>query len=581
MQALMRSVLHRNRIRQRSWRYQEWISKYDTITGPQREELIDAVERMAHKPLISIIMPVYNIEEKWLRQALDSVLAQIYPNWELCIADDNSPEPGVRAVIEEYAAREGRVKAVFRKENGHISRASNSALELAGGEYTALMDHDDLLAEHALYYVAAEINVWPDAALIYSDEDKTDESGRRYQPNFKPDWSPDFLHSINYIGHLAVYRTSILREIGGFRAGFEGSQDHDLLLRYVEKIRPDQVRHIPRVLYHWRAISGSVANYSGEKPYAHLSASRALNEHFTRTGIKARSVRGVGELHRAVYELPDPRPRVSLILGPRWQVKRLNDLIEKTDYGPIEAIMLEAEGAPDAPPGASIRFIDGGTDEPVFGFFERAADAASGSVLCFLRDRIVPDDVGWLTELVSRAIQDGAGAVGARVLYPNFRIRHAGLILGIRASIGRAHNGFRRFEYGVNERLALPHNVSAVSADCLAVSRAAYSVAGGLDTELLPRSYADIDLGLKLAASGLRNVVTPWADVIQPLDHAIDDQAELDLLKEKWPGYFENDPYYNPNLTIDSEDLDLAFPPRLRPDSITVQRPRTAAVSES
>jgi hypothetical protein len=335
------------------------------------------------------------------------------------------------------------------------------------------------------------------------------------------------------------------------------------------------------VLYHWRAISGSVANYSGEKPYAHLSASRALNEHFTRTGVKATSVRGVGELHRAIYELPDPRPRVSLIVGPRWQAMWLNNLIEKTDYGPIEVVMLKAEEGPGARPGADIRFIDGRPDEPVFGFFERAADAASGSVLCFLRDRIVPDDGGWLTELVSRAIQDGAGAVGARVLYPNLRIKHAGLILGIRASIGRAHNGFRRFEYGVNERLALPHNVSAVSADCLAVSRAAYSEVGGFDTEHFPGSYADIDLGLKLAASGLRNVVTPWADVIQPLDHEIDDQLELDLLKGKWTGYFENDPYYNPNLTIDSEDLDLAFPPRLRPGSIAEQRPRTAAVSES
>jgi O-antigen biosynthesis protein len=251
--------------------YRRWID-INQITEKTRAEIRNQIAAFAHKPLISIILPVYSVEEKWLRLCIESVLRQLYENWELCIADDKSPGAHVRRILEEYAARDNRVKVVFRETNGHISAASNSALELAAGEFCLLLDHDDELTEDALFYVAKELNEFPETAFVYSDEDMIDERGQRFYPKFKPDFSRDFFYSLNLITHLSAYRTEILRKIGGFRVGLEGSQDYDLALRFIEETGENRVRHIPKILYHWRAITGSVALSSDEKPYAHERA---------------------------------------------------------------------------------------------------------------------------------------------------------------------------------------------------------------------------------------------------------------------------------------------------------------------
>ena len=265
--------------------YAEWLRRYDTLTDERRAAIRVRVNGLVYKPLISVIMPTYNPEPKWLIEAIDSVRKQLYPSWELCIADDGSTDPRVRPILERYAASDTRIKVVFRKSNGHISMASNSALEMATGEYIALFDHDDVLPEHALYWVAEEICHHPAASLIYSDEDKIDTSGRRFDPYFKCDWNVDLFYSHNLVSHLGVYRTELVRAVGGFHVGYEGAQDYDLALRCIEHIEPNAIVHIPHILYHWRMHPGSTATKGAAKPYASGAGQRAINEHLRRRGV--------------------------------------------------------------------------------------------------------------------------------------------------------------------------------------------------------------------------------------------------------------------------------------------------------
>ncbi|MCK5784785.1 MAG: glycosyltransferase, partial [Desulfobacterales bacterium] len=237
--------------------YAKWIKKFDTISRHDEISIREHIDKLEVKPLISIIMPVYNTPENYLISAIESVRSQIYPNWELCIADDASTLNHVKNVLKQYASLDPKIKITYRKTNGNISAASNSALETASGDFVALMDHDDMLPSHALFMVALEINNQPDANLIYSDSDYLDTNGNRCNPYFKPDWNYDLFLGQNYITHLSVYRHSVIKKINGFRTGFEGSQDYDLALRFIEFVEPSSIRHIPHILYHWRIVISS------------------------------------------------------------------------------------------------------------------------------------------------------------------------------------------------------------------------------------------------------------------------------------------------------------------------------------
>src|SRR5439155_5869381 len=265
--------------------YAAWIKQFDTVGAAERIVLRRDLRALPRHPLISIVMPVYNPDLAHLSAAIDSVRTQIYENWELCIADDASTDASVARTLKQHATADSRIKVTFRERNGHIAACSNSALELATGEWVALLDQDDLLSEHALAVVAATIGEYPEAGLIYSDEDKIDQSGARCCPFFKPDWNPELLLGQNYISHLGIYRRALLLEIGGFREGYEGSQDHDLALRCSEKLQPAHIRHIPRVLYHWRMAEGSAAATAEAKPYAAEAARRAIADHLQRKKI--------------------------------------------------------------------------------------------------------------------------------------------------------------------------------------------------------------------------------------------------------------------------------------------------------
>ena len=278
-----------------------------------------ATPRANNGPLFSILMPVYNVEPRWLTQAIESVLAQTYPHFELCIVDDASPRPELAPLLRSYASREPRIKLHIHTRNGHISQTSNSALAMATGDFVALLDHDDLLPPYALELLARELARFPDADLLYSDEDKIDAQGRRSAPYFKPDFNYDLLLTQNMISHLGVYRTALVRSAGGFREGLEGSQDYDLALRVCEQTSPSRIRHLPYVLYHWRVIPGSTAMGGDQKPYALLAAGRAITDHLQRQGVQAEPLPGYGDTHRVKYALPEPPPQAAAASTGFWR----------------------------------------------------------------------------------------------------------------------------------------------------------------------------------------------------------------------------------------------------------------------
>jgi hypothetical protein len=295
--------------------YADWIAQHDTLGETERQRLQSVLAALPEQPLISLLMPTYNSPERWLREAVDSIRAQLYPRWQLCLVDDASTAPHVRPILEALARQDDRIRLRFRDANGHISAASNDALEMAEGEFVGLVDHDDLLAPHALALVAIELASHPDADLIYSDEDKIDLDGRRFGPYFKPDWNPDLMRCQNMISHFGVYRTRLAKQVGGFRPGYEGSQDWDLALRVIDASEAGRIRHLPYVLYHWRTVPGSTSTSVDAKSYAIDAGRKAVADHLARLGLRADAVHLRHGHLRIRYVLPEALPRVSVVVA--------------------------------------------------------------------------------------------------------------------------------------------------------------------------------------------------------------------------------------------------------------------------
>lgn len=497
--------------------YQRWITERESRATTSD---VGVLER---KPLISVIVPVYNVDERWLRRCIDSVREQIYGNWELCIADDKSHGKHIRKILEEYAALDHRIKVVFREENGHIAAASNSALELATGEFTVLLDHDDELSPDALFHVAKEIVDHPDTAFIYSDEDLIDESGRRSEPKFKPDFSRDLLYSLNLITHLSAYRTEIVRAINGFRIGTEGSQDYDLALRVLERIDESQIRHIPRILYHWRAIRGSVAFDPAEKPYAYDRAREVITAHFERTGVRASVSETFWNLNRVRYELPDPPPRIGMVA-----------------FGSVEAIQS------DYP-----KVVIEHAFVPNAANLNRAARSLDCDLVFFVNSQLTPSTNDWLRELAGAAIQPGIGAVGGKIVDESGRTIGGGIVFGGPAAVRPAHAGFPDDAPGNMCRNRVISNYSAVSIDCLMIRRGAFDEVGGFDENDFPTSFFDADLCLRLRDRGLRIVHTPYAELTGTAWIRPREESELADFRKRWSAVIDRDPFYNPHLRPD------------------------------
>lgn len=566
--------------------YAEWIELYDRLDEGALSLMKSDIAAMATPPRISLVMPTYNADPVWLAEAIDSVRNQIYPHWELCVADDASTSPKVRPLLERYMQEDARIRVVFREKNGHISAASNSALELVTSDWVGLLDHDDLLAQHALYCVAKEIVRRPDARLIYSDEDKIDVNGRRHEPYFKCDMNIDLFYSHNMISHFGVYQKHLLDEIGGFRVGLEGSQDYDLALRCLERIGPEAIVHIPRVLYHWRVHPSSTAASGDAKPYAVVAGERALNEHFARRGIDG-SVEGLAYGYRARYRLPEQRPLVSLIIPTRNGLNLLKQCIDsiraRTTYAPYEIIVVD-NGSDEK---ATLDYLHGLAsagnirvirDDRPFNYSalnNSAIASANGEIVGLVNNDIEVISDTWLDEMVSLAIQPGVGAVGAKLLYPDGKIQHAGVVAGMGGVAGHAHRLFPRDSFGYFSRNALISSFSAVTAACLIVRKAIYEQVGGLNEVDLTVAFNDVDFCLRVREAGYRNVYTPYAELYhhESATRGTEDNPEkkarfareVAYMHERWGKSLQYDPAYSPNLALDRTDFSLAWPPRVEP----------------
>lgn len=564
--------------------YGEWVRLYDTLTEESRATMRYRIDNFVRKPLISVVMPTYNSKPEWLIEAIESIRKQIYPFWELCIADDASTDKGIRPILERYAKEDPRIKIIFREKNGHISTASNSALGLATGEWIALLDHDDLLAEHALFWVADAINQNPSVCLIYSDEDKIDDAGKRFDPYFKCDWNVDLFYSHNLISHLGVYRADILTDIGGFREGLEGSQDYDLALRFVERIESKKIHHIPRVLYHWRTHAESTAKSGDTKPYAMLAGEHALNDHFQRQNVNARTEL-IGYGYRVRYALPDIPPLVSLIILTKNSFLLLQRCIEsilkKTTYPNYEILIVD-NGSDDP---ATLQYIEQLQANPKIrvvrdnrqfnysALNNAAVKLARGEIVGLLNNDLEVISHEWLSEMISHAMRPGVGAVGARLWYPNNTLQHGGVVIGLGGVAGHAHYHMPGHHHGYFGRAALINSFSAVSAACLVIRKDVYDEVGGMNENDLQVAYNDVDLCLRVGKAGYRNVWTPYAELYhhESATRGYEDTPErqkrfakeVAYMKQQWGDILLRDPAYSPNLTLDYEDFSLAWPPRV------------------
>lgn len=563
--------------------YANWVDRYDRFSRLELVSLRQRADALVDGPLISILIPVYQTPERWLRKCLDSVLAQVYPMWELCIADDASPAPHVRRLLNEYVARDPRIKVTYRERNGHISAASNSALELCTGAYVGLLDHDDELRPHALLEIAEAIMRDRGLMVLYSDEDKIDENGRRFAPYFKPGWNPDLMLSQNYLCHFSVIEADLLRSAGGFREGYEGSQDHDLLLRCTERIRPEQIHHVPKVLYHWRAIEGSTALVRDAKDYASAAGARAVRDHLARAGADAKVDELTHGHYRVQWGLGERPPKVSLIVPTRDRGDLLRlcigSMLERTRYPDFEIVVVDNQSVEPE----TLAYFDELSEDPRVRVLQYdapfnysainnwAVSQCDGEIIGLLNNDIEVISPDWLEEMTSHARRMDVGAVGSMLYYPDDRIQHAGVVLGIGGVANHAYVGQPRGYPGHGGRAKVAQELSAVTAACLLVRRSVYESVGGLD-ESLQVAFNDIDFCLRIRAAGYRNLWTPFAELYhhESASRGLDDtpekaarfRAEVELMESRWGETLYHDPAYNPNLTLFDTDSGLAFPPR-------------------
>jgi|GEM_PF-538054 len=576
--------------------YHDWITKRLDIIK-LKEEYSVISPGFSLRPVFSIVIPVYNPPPEFLRAAIDSVRDQLYDRWELCLSDDVSPNPEVRKVLSEYAAKDKRIKVVFREENGHISANTNSALTLATGDYILFMDHDDLLTPNCLSEFVRHINAHPYDEIIYSDEDKIDDEGKYSMPHFKPDWAPDNLLSRNYMGHVIVVSRNIMDQVKGFRLGFEGSQDHDFLLRATELTR--YIGHIPKVLYHWRIHQASVASNTDAKPYAYIAAQKALDEALIRRGTPGHISHIPDTLggYRIHYDIVKPG-KVSVIIPTKDQVGLLkgaiDSIINRTDYPDFEIIVLNNNSSTpeffelmadyQQKHSDIFRCIDANFKFNFARLMNIGVAASKGDYILLANNDIEVIESNWMTEMVSFAQQKHAGAVGVKLLYKDDTIQHAGVVLGLGGAAGHVFINMHKNDRGYFNYIKSLNNYSAVTAACVMCRKEIYQEVGGMD-EMLDVEYNDVDLCLKFLTHGYFNVYIPDVEVyhyesatrghpFQSKESWAQHEKDFGIFRGKWQSLIDNDPFYSPNLSIkctdfqlkpDSENGDEPEPPIVRP----------------
>ncbi len=522
------------------------------------------------QPRISVLVPVYRPRPHFLREALESVAVQAYPNWELCVVDDHSQDAAVTEILHEYEQRlPDRFRLRVLEHNENISGASNAALELATGDYVALLDHDDRLYPNSLAEVVRHLNEvvvhgGQRPQILYSDERVIGEHGEPLNDPFhKPDWSPMMHLSVNYTTHLSVYETALLREIGGFRKGFEGSQDHDLMLRATEAADAP-VEHIPMVLYQWRAHELSTAQSLDAKPQAAVAGVNAVREACQRRGFPAAvEFEPTTGHYRVDFEIAEPKPLVSIVIPSRNGASLLRrcitSIIDKTTYAPYEIVVVDNGSDEPAALDLLSRYEAEGlvrvvSDDDYFNFgrlCNKGAAAASGEYVVLLNNDTEVITGDWLEAMVGIAQQPGVGAVGAKLLYESGSVQHAGVIgLG---DVVAGHSGRHRpaDESMYIHLMNTVHEAVAVTAACLCVRKSVYEKVGGLDDQWVPNAYGDVDLGLRLRELGYVNVYTPYAQLYHlesPSRGLNIETFERTYMRRHWGAQLLTDPYVNPNL---------------------------------
>ncbi len=544
--------------------YQLWLQS----RRPSAEALEEARKTsraFAYRPLISIITPVFNTPANWLGEAIDSVLAQAYENWELILIDDGSTLPETLQLLDALPERDARIKIVRRNNTGGISEASNSGLEVAQGEWVGLFDHDDLLEPDALFEVVRHLQTNPQTDLIFSDEDKITEEGLA-APQFKPDWSPDFLLSYNYLCHFTTIRREMVEKAGRFRPQFDGAQDYDLFLRVTEMT--DRIHHLPRILYHWRRSESSTSDNIRRKPQALEAGRRAVEGHLRRRGEHGHvTVDWQTHAYWVKRELREPR-RISIIIATRDRIDLLSRCIasitNKTSYPNYEIIVVDNESKSDEAREYFRNFEHRLLHfQGPFNFSalnNLAVEQSTSPWLLFLNNDVEVIDSDWLTIMAEHVQRPEVGAVGARLLYPNDTVQHAGVILGVG---GIAEHAFRHFPAdspGVCRQLQVTRNYSSVTGACLLTRREVFEQVGGFDEERLPVTFSDVDLCLKMRRAGYLIVYTPFARLYHhesATRRRSVEALETEVMRERWPEYLERDPYYNPNLSRERADFSL------------------------
>lgn len=570
------NALHANRGTARGWDagYDEWARKREIA---EIEQARSALAGLTDRPVISIVMPVYNMNAEHLRLAIDSVRAQIYPTWELCICDDGSTDGRTPAFVAGLPELDARIKVVCAEKNQGIALASNQALALATGEFIALMDGDDEIPPHALFEIVRHLNDSPRTDFIYSDRDKIDVAGKRFEPFFKPDWSPDLFLSCNYACHLVAMRASLVREARGFRAVCEGSQDYDLFLRVLEKT--NAIHHLPKVLYHWRVSPTSTAGDGRVKMHAHVAARLSLEESFKRQGIDARVERGYGVgLWRIRYPFPETA-RVSVIIPAGGNLpcleQCLRGLREQTSYRNFEIILIDnsrGNGVADAfgrfqRLWKDCRYLD--CREEPFNFSRlnnRAAAEAQTPFLLFLNDDVAPLAPDWLAAMLEHAHRQEVGAVGPMLLYEDKTVQHAGIIMGLNGCCDHGMKYLNQHDLGYHNFHNMTRNCSAVTAACLLTRREVFDDVGGFD-EALPVAFQDVDFCLKIRERGLSVVYTPFAKLCHyegktKQAFGLEKVAGFEeaLIAQRWGRIIARDPFYSQHLsrTFPGYRLDLS-----------------------
>ncbi len=568
-----------------SHNYEMWRLKNAAVSREDYRRIVAMTAALAYKPTFSFVMPTYNTPVSLLTECLDAMLSQTYPHFEVCIADDHSPDPAVVRILKEYAERDPRVKFVERPANGHISAASNSALALATGDFVVLMDHDDTIPPYALFVVAWYLNQHPEADILYSDEDKITLAGQHVDPYFKGDFNRFLLFGHNMISHLGVYRRALVEQVGGFRLGLEGSQDYDLFLRCYERSSDERIVHIPHILYHWRQVPGSTAISADQKSYALLAAQQAINGHFERTGMPLRSIFGPLAGNTAIRPARSFDTRTSIIIPTRNGLDLLEPCIESILARPQENVeILIVDNGSDDP--ETLRYLDemaSGGIVRVLRYPEAfnyslinnfAAVQATGDILCFLNNDTEVVSPDWIDRARAFLSMDDIGAVGARLFYPDGVLQHFGIGIGMseHGVAGLPHAGYPPGHPGYFSKANLIQEVSAVTAACLFMRAATFAEVGGFEPELRV-AYNDVDVCLKVRALGLKILVDPDISLIHKesrsrgSDRDGENARRLDReaawMHARWGETLRRDPYLSPNIDLMRGDFAFDFSPRV------------------